>query len=74
MEESFLTTENEDGTKLTQWKDINPQTPQKYFAVKTASTSGVYKDSSPIGSLPSVYFDGSTTNHYFTLFHHNLSC
>jgi len=68
MEESFISTQANEGDNISQWNDINPQTNSKYFALKTATSAAQYSEISPIGSLPSIKFDGaSTTNHYFRL-------
>lgn len=67
MEKSFLASETEDGTNLSQWNDINSQNLFKYHAIKTATSEVKYEDSA-IGNLPSLYFNGTpSTNSYFTL-------
>jgi prepilin-type N-terminal cleavage/methylation domain-containing protein len=66
-EDSFLTAQTEDGTQLTQWKDRNPQSVSKFYAVKTASSQVTY-ESEGINGLPTVNFLGTTgADAFFTL-------
>jgi prepilin-type N-terminal cleavage/methylation domain-containing protein len=66
-EESFLSTQVEDGTNLTQWNDRNSQSSNKYYGVKTGSAVVTYKTDG-INGLPTVYFNGTTgANSFFTL-------
>lgn len=68
LEESFLTTQAEDGTQISQWNDINPfAVNNKYYAVKTASAQVIYK-SNAINGIPGLQFTGANSaNGYFTL-------
>jgi prepilin-type N-terminal cleavage/methylation domain-containing protein len=62
LDESFLSSEAEEGQVVTRWNDINPQSSNKldmtnnpygsFFAVNQ-----FYKESAGPGGLPSVYFD-----------------
>ncbi len=61
MPESFLESETNDGSQLTTWKDINPQATTKYTATTSASAAITYKYSSDIYSIPSVYFNGTSS-------------
>jgi prepilin-type N-terminal cleavage/methylation domain-containing protein len=59
----------EDGDDITTWNDINPQTTQKFFALRSISDSTLeYRenDNDSIGHLPSLYFSGSV-NQILTL-------
>ncbi len=55
---SFQSSDLDDGTAITTWNDINPQTVTK--ANLTTGTSPTYK-TNIINGLPAVLFDGSTT-------------
>ncbi|MBU6339770.1 MAG: prepilin-type N-terminal cleavage/methylation domain-containing protein [Rickettsiales bacterium] len=57
LDESFNNSELTDGTTLTIWKDINPQTISRFYALKI-SGSPTYKEVSPINNIPSVYTNG----------------
>jgi prepilin-type N-terminal cleavage/methylation domain-containing protein len=59
MDDSFLASQTEDGTQITQWNDRNPQSSSKYFALKNASSQVTYKISG-INGLPTISFDGTT--------------
>ena len=66
-DESFIEIQTDDDYRLTQWNDINPQNPSKYFAIKTGSQFVTYT-SEGINSIPSVKFTGDTgVNGYFVL-------
>lgn len=61
-EDSFITTEVEDGSIIKSWRSINPQISQINYAMSLTSSVS-YKKSSPINSLPSLYFNKSNTSH-----------
>ncbi len=68
LEESFLTSQAEDGTQISQWNDINPfAVNNKYYAVKTASANVLYK-SNAINGIPGLQFSGANSpTGYLTL-------
>lgn len=59
-EDSFIATEAEDGSVITSWRSINPQSSQRNYAMSLTSNV-IYKKSSPINSLPSLYFNKNNT-------------
>jgi prepilin-type N-terminal cleavage/methylation domain-containing protein len=59
-EQSFDTAEQADGSTISSWYDINPQSPIKNnFTQSTSANKPTYKQTF-FNGLPSVYFDGST--------------
>jgi prepilin-type N-terminal cleavage/methylation domain-containing protein len=59
LDESFLSSESEEGSIVTQWNDINPQSSSKYFLIhpdpdNTINT--IYRATSGAGGLPSLDF------------------
>lgn len=68
LEESFpATLVTDDDAQITQWNDINPQSSQKYYAVKSTSSEVVYKNQG-INGIPSISFSGaSSANGFFKL-------
>ncbi len=71
MEDSFVTGENVDATNISRWNDRNTQAVYKYYARPASSSSAIqfkYSDTAGINSLPSLYFDGSSSaNGFLTL-------
>jgi len=66
-DESFIEIQTDDEYRLTQWNDINPQNPVKFFAIKNASPAVTYT-SEGINSIPSVKFTGDAgVGGYFIL-------
>ena len=59
LDESFVTqsgtNQTEDGTTISQWNDINPQSSPKYFAT-VSGTAPTYSANSGPNGLPSIYF------------------
>ena len=67
MDESFIEIQADDDYRLTQWNDVNPQNPNKFYAIKTGSNAVTYT-SEGINSIPAVKFTGdSGTSGYFVL-------
>lgn len=58
-ENSFITTEAEDGLPLTAWYDTNPQLVTKNHATRGTSNANVSYEDNAINSLPGVYFNGT---------------
>jgi prepilin-type N-terminal cleavage/methylation domain-containing protein len=66
-DESFIEIQADDEYRLTQWNDINPQNPVKFFAIKNGTTAVTYT-SEGINSIPSVKFTGDVgVGGYFIL-------
>jgi len=57
-EKSFPALQNIDGANISQWNDLNPQTPLKDNLSRVPSVNVVYKNN-VINNLPAVYFDGA---------------
>lgn len=57
----------EDSTQITTWRDINPQSSKKYYALTAATSAITYQEISEINDLPSIYFDGSVSTDRLTL-------
>ncbi len=68
-DEGLSSDQTNDGSPVYRWKSIgNQQTSPQYYAIKNSAANVTYKELSPIGSLPSIYFSGATsTNSYFTV-------
>jgi prepilin-type N-terminal cleavage/methylation domain-containing protein len=59
LEDSFADIETENGTEVTHWNDINPQSSQKYFGVPIAGmTAPLYNKSDGPNGIPSLLFNG----------------
>ena len=64
---SFTTAQPEDEEEIAIWKDINPRSTEKYFAVKEANSHVTYSEEA-INSIPGLIFSGETSDSgYFTL-------
>lgn len=57
-EGNFIDKETVDGTAITRWNDINPQTNNKHNIVQATSTPAYAK--SAINNLPALLFDGTS--------------
>lgn len=66
LENSFLSTEQEDGAFLTRWNDINPQTTSKNNLTRGSSNARISFKSRGINDIPAVYFDGTSSSEFLS--------
>jgi prepilin-type N-terminal cleavage/methylation domain-containing protein len=62
MENSFLSSQQEDGANITSWNDINPQNSTKNNVSRGTSDARITFKERGINNIPSLYFDGNTTS------------
>ena len=56
-----------DGAAVTRWNDINPQNYTSRLYARTTSSSILYRESTGINALPSIYFPSSASADFFTI-------
>jgi hypothetical protein len=67
LEESLTSSQRVDGANIYEWKSLTKRS-TTYYALKTPSSAVTFEEKSPISSLPSINFNGSTgSNSYLTI-------
>ncbi|MBU6338536.1 MAG: prepilin-type N-terminal cleavage/methylation domain-containing protein [Rickettsiales bacterium] len=82
LDQSFTSDQINDGANAYRWISNNVRPAPRYYAIRTASSAVTYKESSPINSLPAIYFNGSgkltlsttTSTANYTFIRHTMNC